>query len=354
MATAKSENYVIDEVIVEDSLVGIYKARYLPTNAEVAIKKIKVGRHGEYTDWAEPAAENEMQMLRKLDHPNVIKLLDSFYTPDSKVAVLVFELMLADLGRLIHCTDNRYSHSHIKSMVYMMLSGLEYIHSSGIMHQDIKPGNIMIDTHGVIKIADFGISIYVDDACRKLHRLPPAWYRSPEFLLGDREHGTATDMWSLGVVIGELINRHIVFPSKSEIEQILMIYRLLGAPTDQTWPEAKNFKHFLQFNDDSLVNNGETFEKKFAKANEQELILLKSLLVMNPKYRATAKQALESSYFTSNPPAAKPENIPRSAAPRHRHSRDPFHMNDLNTNDENLPSDYSHLNNDTKRQLFSP
>ncbi len=76
-----------------------------------------------------------MQMLRKLDHPNVIKLLDSFYTPDSKVAVLVFELMLADLGRLIHCTDNRYSHSHIKSMVYMMLSGLEYIHSSGIMHQ---------------------------------------------------------------------------------------------------------------------------------------------------------------------------------------------------------------------------
>jgi hypothetical protein len=43
--------------------------------------------------------------------------------------------MFADLGRLIHCTDNRYSHNHIKSMVYMMLSGLEYIHSSGIMHQ---------------------------------------------------------------------------------------------------------------------------------------------------------------------------------------------------------------------------
>jgi hypothetical protein len=43
--------------------------------------------------------------------------------------------MLADLGRLIHCTDNRYTHSHIKSMTYMMLSGLEYIHLSGIMHQ---------------------------------------------------------------------------------------------------------------------------------------------------------------------------------------------------------------------------
>lgn len=75
-------------------LVGIYKARHLPTGNSVAIKKvyiyiykfrrrererlnclqIKVGRHGEYTDWAEPAAENEMQMLRKLDHPNVIKV----------------------------------------------------------------------------------------------------------------------------------------------------------------------------------------------------------------------------------------------------------------------------------------
>ncbi|CAF4484549.1 unnamed protein product, partial [Rotaria magnacalcarata] len=53
-------------------------------------------------------------------------------------------------------------------------------------------------------------------------------------------------------------------------------------------------------------------------------------------------------------PICKPEDIPRSAAPRHRHSRDPFHMNDLSINDENLPSDYSHLNNDTKRQLFSP
>ena len=55
-------------------------------------------------------------------------------------------------------------------------------------------------------------------------------------------------------------------------------------------------------------------------------------------------QALESSYFTSDPPASKPEDIPRSAAPRHRHSRDPFHMNDASINDENLPSDYSHLN----------
>ncbi|CAF3087319.1 unnamed protein product [Rotaria socialis] len=354
MPTAKSENYVIDEVIVEDSLVGIYKARYLPTNAEVAIKKIKVGRHGEYTDWAEPAAENEMQMLRKLNHSNVIKLLDSFYTADSKVAVLVFELMFADLGRLIHCTDNRYNHSHIKCMTHMMLSGLEYIHASDIMHLDIKPGNIMIDNQGIIKIADFGISIYVDDTSRKLHRLPPAWYRSPEFLLGDRQYGTSTDLWSLGVVIGELINRHIVFPSKSEIEQILMIYRLLGPPDDKTWPEAKTFKHFLQFHDESLLNHEETFEKKFPRANEQELILLKSLLVMNPKHRATAKQALESSYFITGTPICKPEDIPRSAAPRHRHSRDPFHMNDLSINDENLPSDYSHLNNDTKRQLFSP
>jgi serine/threonine protein kinase len=148
----------------------------------------------------------------------------------------------------------------------------------------------MIDNNGIIKIADFGISIYVDDKCRKLHRLPPAWYRSPEFLLGDRQYGTSTDMWSLGVVIGELINRHIVFPSKSEIEQILMIYRLLGPPTDKTWPEAKTFKHFLQFHDESLVNNEENFDKKFSRANEDELMLLKSLLVMNPRYRATAKQ----------------------------------------------------------------
>jgi serine/threonine protein kinase len=148
----------------------------------------------------------------------------------------------------------------------------------------------MINTNGIIKIADFGISIYVDDACRKLHRLPPAWYRSPEFLLGDRQYGTSTDMWSIGVVIGELINRHIVFPSKSEIEQILMIYRLLDPPNDKTWPEAKTFKHFLQFNDESFLNNDETFEKKFPRANEQELILLKSLLVMNPKHRATAKE----------------------------------------------------------------
>jgi serine/threonine protein kinase len=155
----------------------------------------------------------------------------------------------------------------------------------------------MIDANGIIKIADFGISIYVDDACRKLHRLPPAWYRSPEFLLGDRQYGTSTDMWSIGVVIGELINRHIVFPSKSEIEQILMIYRLLGSPNDKTWPEAKTFRHFLQFNDESLLNHDETFEKKFPRANEQELILLKSLLVMNPKYRATAKQVENNEKF---------------------------------------------------------
>ncbi|CAF0991663.1 unnamed protein product [Didymodactylos carnosus] len=322
--------YKIDGVIVEDSLVGVYRAYDRTTNEVVALKKIKIGRHGEYELWAKPAAENEIAMLKKLNHSNVIKLLHSFQTNDSEIAVLVLEFMEADLARLIACHDNHFSHSDIKSFSQMILKGIEYIHEAEIIHQDIKPANILINEYGIVKLADFGISIHSNDQCRKMHRLPAAWYRSPELLLGDKHYTEKIDIWSAGVVIAELINRQILFPSKNEIEQIYLIYKMLGQPDDETWPEAKTLKHFLQFHDDTIQKKGQDFCVTFPTANLDEIILLKSMLTMNPRNRSSAKELLNSIYFVKEPLPTNPQNLPRLAVTRRRHTRHPFNMTETN------------------------
>jgi serine/threonine protein kinase len=118
-----------------------------------------------------------------------------------------------------------------------LLQGLAFCHERSFMHRDIKPHNLLVDSSGHLKIADFGISRSFGLSQRSnTIEVVTLWYRAPEVLLADPYYTTKIDVWSAGCILGELITRHPLIMGDSEIDQLIRIFRLMGTPTEETWP----------------------------------------------------------------------------------------------------------------------
>lgn len=165
--------------------------------------------------------------------------------------VLAFEWMDKDLKKYMDSAPGGISMPLIKSYLYQLLRGMDYCHGRGVMHRDLKPQNLLVDRKGVLKIADFGLArafmlpmrAYTHEVCAgsqsrascPLLRAPPTplqvvtlWYRAPEILLGQRAYAPAVDMWSIGAIFVEMVNRVALWPGDSEIDTIFKIFRWVG------------------------------------------------------------------------------------------------------------------------------
>jgi cyclin-dependent kinase len=139
--------------------------------------------------------------------------------------------------------------------ILQLVKGVNYMHSRRVLHRDLKPQNLLVDKDGNLKIADFGLArafgiplrTYTHEVrlvLRNSSHAPPAndyqiavllrpvwmqivtlWYRAPEVLLGSRHYSTGVDVWSIGCIFGEMIQRQPLFPGDSEIDEIFRIFR---------------------------------------------------------------------------------------------------------------------------------
>lgn len=95
-----------------------------------------------------------------------------------------------------------------------------------MLHRDLKPDNLLIDEHGALKIADFGLARAYETPHRAYtHQVITQWYRPPEILLGGTHYATPADVWSIGCIFGEMLTRAPLFPGDSEIDQLFTIFR---------------------------------------------------------------------------------------------------------------------------------
>jgi len=114
-----------------------------------------------------------------------------------------------------------------------MLVGLDYLHKNRVIHRDIKGGNILINRHGVLKLADFGLARdlapetpgMAEGMYRYTRKVVTRWYRAPEIALEDSYYTTKIDVWSVGCVFAELISRKPLFPSSSDLNHFPTILR---------------------------------------------------------------------------------------------------------------------------------
>lgn len=290
------ENFGNLEKIGEGTYGVVYKARDKITDQIVALKKIRL----EADDEGVPStAIREISLLKELEHPNVVSLLDVVHV-DAKL-FMVFEYLDKDLKK--HMDENRLSgglpSALVRSYMYQLLEGIAYCHAHQVMHRDLKPQNLLIDNQGNVKLADFGLARMVELPFRNYtHEVVTQWYRPPEILLGQKVYNWGADIWGLGCIFAEMITNRPLFPGDSEIDQLFKIFRLLGTPTDETWPGVTNLPDFnVSF---PLWPAKVLIEElpELKSVGSEGVDLLERLLVFCPKKRISARQALRHSYFT--------------------------------------------------------
>ena len=164
---------------------------------------------------AEKRVLQEIQLLRKLDHRNVVRLLEVF--ENESAIYLVMEYMdRGDLYTLLKAQKKgRLSEIQTKPLFFQILRGLEYIHSQGVLHRDIKLDNILLDQGMNLKICDFGISRTIVTNHKMTEQSGTPAFMAPEIIAGGGYEGFGSDVWSLGVVLYCLLTGTLPFRGNS-------------------------------------------------------------------------------------------------------------------------------------------
>ncbi|RYQ94155.1 hypothetical protein Ahy_B08g089033 isoform B [Arachis hypogaea] len=269
---------------------NVYKARDLLSGKIVALKKVRF-------DNLEPESvkfmAREILVLRKLDHPNVVKLEGLVTSRMSCSLYLVFEYMEHDLAGLAAGQGVKFTEPQVKCFMKQLLSGLEHCHSRGVLHRDIKGSNLLIDNEGILKIADFGLATFFDPKQKQVltSRVVTLWYRPPELLLGATFYGVGVDLWSAGCILAELLAGKPIMPGRTEVEQLHKIFKLCGSPSEEYWkkyklPNATIFKPQQPYK--------RCITETFKDFPPSSIPLIETLLAIDPDGRGTASAALNS------------------------------------------------------------
>ncbi|XP_049882838.1 cyclin-dependent kinase 6 isoform X2 [Pectinophora gossypiella] len=246
----------------------------------------------------------EIALLRQLEayrHPNIVRLLDVCHGGQSVdrdqqlVLFLVFEHVEQDLDSYLKRAPGPLSENRIRSMSYDILSGVDFLHSHRIVHRDLKPHNLLVTSAGRVKLADFGLAKTYDADMKLTSVVVTLWYRPPEVLLGV-SYNTAVDVWSSGCVLAQLHTRAPLLPGTSDSHQLHCIFRLLGRPARQEWPQNVSIlvDSFPEYPPRDLAD-------VLPRVNPHALDLIKRMLVFDPAKRLTALDCLDHPYFTEEP-----------------------------------------------------
>jgi serine/threonine protein kinase len=211
----------------------VYKMRDSETQELVAVKKIKVMQQGEGIHFT---AIRELMLLQELDHSNIIKvrqtqLKDVFYKQGS--VNLVLELAEHEVINLVR--HPALDEASIKGLMLQLLQGIHHLHSNWVMHRDLKPGNLLLNSKGELKVTDFGLAKIYGTPKPYTLGIATMWYRAPEILFGTKHYGTAIDIWAVGCILGEFMQKHPMFEGRSDLDQLAVIFNTLGTPDSEEW-----------------------------------------------------------------------------------------------------------------------
>ena len=256
------------------------------------------------------------------DKYHFIKKIDSFYYKNH--VCIVFELLNENLYELLK--KNYFKGLSLKTVRYIIktiLEGVETLHKKNIIHCDLKPENILLKilpNDIQVKITDFGTAC--DKTATQFVYLQSRYYRSPEVIIGN-PYSTEIDLWSIGCIAAELYLGDPLFPGSCEYDQIFKIVQLIG-PISKPILNMRKFSQFFNMNGmikspsqyysenptqnkpshsyphnitslDDIVN---IKTKVDSQEIESFIWFLKSILVIDPKKRITAKEALKHPFIT--------------------------------------------------------
>jgi serine/threonine protein kinase len=295
------ENYEKHDLIGEGTYSRVYRGIHRPTGQTVALKEIQLNPE----EGAPATALREIAFMKEMSHPNIVRLLEVIHT--ETVLVLVFEHMDLDLKQLL---DQRRRNNNasagpltvleIKSFLFQILQATHYCHENRILHRDLKPQNVLVaPKRGLLKLADFGLArgfgIPVSAFSSEVVTL---WYRAPDVLLGSTHYTTSIDMWSVGCILSELYLGTPLFPGKDAPDQLRRIFKTLGSPTAELWPQIMPAGSvFPEWARKIPSYPPQSLRAILPMIEPAGIDLLARLLDYRPSFRISAEQALKHPFF---------------------------------------------------------
>ncbi|XP_067469595.1 cyclin-dependent kinase-like 1 isoform X1 [Thunnus thynnus] len=293
-SSLRMEKYEKIGKIGEGSYGVVFKCRNKDTGQIVAIKKFV---ESEDDPIIRKIALREIRMLKQLKHANLVNLIEVFRR--KRKLHLVFEYcdhtVLNELDRHPRGVPEQL----VKSITWQTLQAVNFCHKQNCIHRDVKPENILITKHQVIKLCDFGFARILTGPCDYYtDYVATRWYRAPELLVGDTQYGPPVDVWAIGCVFAELLSGIPLWPGKSDMDQLYLIRKTLG---DLIPRHQQVFSNNQFFSGVSIPEpqDMEPLEQKYPILSHQALSLMKGCLRMDPSERLTCEQLLQHPYFDS-------------------------------------------------------
>lgn len=288
------ERYEIQTHLGRGKYSDVYTAVDILTNKPIVIKLLKPVREAKIT--------RETSILKALKGgPYIIELLDVCMDPMTKTPAFVFEyLSPVNLKQVMHTLTDL----DIRIYIYKILIALDYCHSRGIMHRDIKPMNVIVDTiTKELRIIDWGLSEYYINGKEYNTRVSSRPYKSPELLLNYQLYDFSMDIWSLGCIFAAMLfQKDYFFLGRDNQDQLGKIVNILG---------SKDFFDYVKKYDIPVESQDYVLYKNKAKnlfenfvndecahlCNADALSLLNMMLLYDHDERITAREALKHCYF---------------------------------------------------------
>ena len=285
-------SYETVRVVGHGSFGVVYQARCRENDEEVAIKKVLQDKRFK---------NRELQIMKAVDHTNVVKLIHSFYhtTEEDEVYLnLVLEFVpdtVYRIGKHYHKNNQRMPGLLVKLYTYQMARALASVHKLGICHRDIKPQNLLVDTKThVFKICDFGSAKILAPTEPNISYICSRYYRAPELIFGAVHYTTAIDIWSTGCVMAEMLLGSPLFPGDSGVDQLVEIIKVLGTPTKEQIMHMN--PGYTEFTFPQLKPH--SWSKVFSKnVDPLALDLISKILVYVPESRFDCMTMCAHEYF---------------------------------------------------------
>ncbi|XP_007507710.1 cyclin-dependent kinase 16 isoform X7 [Monodelphis domestica] len=288
----KLETYVKLDKLGEGTYATVYKGKSKLTDNLVALKEIRL----EHEEGAPCTAIREVSLLKDLKHANIVTLHDIIHT--DKSLTLVFEYLDKDLKQYLEDCGNIINMYNVKLFLFQLLRGLAYCHRQKVLHRDLKPQNLLINERGELKLADFGLARAKSIPTKTYsNEVVTLWYRPPDILLGSTDYSTQIDMWGVGCIFYEMATGRPLFPGSTVEEQLHFIFRILGTPTEETWPGISSNEEFKNY--DYPKYRAEALLSHAPRLDTDGADLLAKLLQFEGRNRISADDAMRHPFFQS-------------------------------------------------------
>lgn len=331
------DRYTILETIGEGAFSSVKKVQSKETGEFLAMKQFKT----KFKKWSDVLDLREVHALKKLVHPNIIRLKEVIREQD--ILYMFFEFCVGNVHQLISAAAiSSPSRTPgipldlIRSIMSQVFSGLSHMHRHGFFHRDLKPENLLLSTwppqipypqtqnqkslasspitdtptdtgstslprNPFIKIADFGLAREIRSRPPYTEYVSTRWYRAPELILRFPIYNSPVDIWAAGCIMAELFLLRPLFPGSSENDVLYRQVQLLGTPTPSVWPEGARVSS----------RAGEPFSwpsmspvplnTVIPNAPPDALAVIAACLTWSPQRRPTADHVLGMKFFSDFP-----------------------------------------------------